>query len=685
LQLSTLTPLKITQAKLKIDEAIAKMLFDNALSHAEFVLGSKDNPEFAKTVENEIVTMLQKGLVLDVATEIKVNETPLVNVLSQAVSDNNPSIAQTAIVQTLQENTQSFSIKNVGKWEEPVLPIVAPELVTSPPKKKHHGLSKLARKAWTVIKDTGETILGGFLQQGVDVGVNATSIGVGISGQQMFTIYRFSPEQQALFNLPQKQLSNDPVCNPHGAISSTLLSSEPLPSVLPKGSWEALTPTPSLIQADSFRVVQQSSLSSAPTLPTLAQAPTKPLLFKGPSVPVPLLKSADKAPITPTLKQSQFELAMSPFVKIYPIGEKALPISDLFDVQNSNNFNFISQHLDEKQLHLEKKVLQQAVKWSELFFKALNGEQTKEVFAWQKENTKIWPLEQPMPTVQQTVISGNVLIAQGMLDAAAELFHFAKSEMIKLTHGDETTIGQSIAKAKAFLAEEAYGLATHQTTTPLGRAAIQGWEFVQDDIALWQQGEETQTGQAVNAFLYQIGQTTPEALYYQGGKELFYLILGEGVLRGLGYAAGATSSWAVESYFTVEKMTAEFFSGYGIRPPITFAFEHGKLYANVPGDLVKVQKPLYKKDTDVQYHKYKQPLKILPGFPGAKYAKGKTPYPGGIRRRWKTPDKKILEWDYQHGEIEMYDKKGNHLGAFDPKTGLQVKDAEKDRDIKKYL
>ncbi len=77
--------------------------------------------------------------------------------------------------------------------------------------------------------------------------------------------------------------------------------------------------------------------------------------------------------------------------------------------------------------------------------------------------------------------------------------------------------------------------------------------------------------------------------------------------------------------------------------------------------------------------------KELPGFPDAKVAKGTTPYPGGIRKRWKTPDKKILEWDYQHGEIELYDKKGKHLGAYDPNTGNIVKPAKDDRNIKKYL
>ena len=37
----------------------------------------------------------------------------------------------------------------------------------------------------------------------------------------------------------------------------------------------------------------------------------------------------------------------------------------------------------------------------------------------------------------------------------------------------------------------------------------------------------------------------------------------------------------------------------------------------------------------------------------------------------------ILEWDFQHGEDEKYDKRGKHLGAFDPKTGKQLKDSIK--------
>jgi hypothetical protein len=61
----------------------------------------------------------------------------------------------------------------------------------------------------------------------------------------------------------------------------------------------------------------------------------------------------------------------------------------------------------------------------------------------------------------------------------------------------------------------------------------------------------------------------------------------------------------------------------------------------------------------------------LPGFPDAIRAKRKTSIQGGggRRKRWKTAKGLILEWDSQHGAVEMYDKHGRHLGEFDPLTG----------------
>jgi hypothetical protein len=63
-------------------------------------------------------------------------------------------------------------------------------------------------------------------------------------------------------------------------------------------------------------------------------------------------------------------------------------------------------------------------------------------------------------------------------------------------------------------------------------------------------------------------------------------------------------------------------------------------------------------------------------------AKQKTRVKGrGTRMRWRTTDGRILEWDYQHGAVEMYDKRGRHLGEFDAETGTQNKPADPKRRI----
>ena len=73
----------------------------------------------------------------------------------------------------------------------------------------------------------------------------------------------------------------------------------------------------------------------------------------------------------------------------------------------------------------------------------------------------------------------------------------------------------------------------------------------------------------------------------------------------------------------------------------------------------------------------------ITGISGLKPAKPKTPVQGGgkVRARWKDSDGKIYEWDSQHGELEKYDKRGKHLGAFDYKTGDKIKPADPKRRI----
>lgn len=41
----------------------------------------------------------------------------------------------------------------------------------------------------------------------------------------------------------------------------------------------------------------------------------------------------------------------------------------------------------------------------------------------------------------------------------------------------------------------------------------------------------------------------------------------------------------------------------------------------------------------------------------------------------------IYEWDRQHGTVEKYNKRGKHLGEFDPNTGEQNKAADKTRRV----
>lgn len=69
------------------------------------------------------------------------------------------------------------------------------------------------------------------------------------------------------------------------------------------------------------------------------------------------------------------------------------------------------------------------------------------------------------------------------------------------------------------------------------------------------------------------------------------------------------------------------------------------------------------------------PPKELPGFPNAKRADPKTPIPGVncLRSRWKD-DGTIYEWDYQHGTVEKYDKRGWHKGEFDAYSGKKLGD-----------
>lgn len=72
-------------------------------------------------------------------------------------------------------------------------------------------------------------------------------------------------------------------------------------------------------------------------------------------------------------------------------------------------------------------------------------------------------------------------------------------------------------------------------------------------------------------------------------------------------------------------------------------------------------------------HRYQTPPKTLPAFSDAIPVRTK-----GNRKRWESK-KRIYEWDYQHGAVEIYNWAGDHLGEFDAETGEQTDDAKPER------
>jgi len=50
----------------------------------------------------------------------------------------------------------------------------------------------------------------------------------------------------------------------------------------------------------------------------------------------------------------------------------------------------------------------------------------------------------------------------------------------------------------------------------------------------------------------------------------------------------------------------------------------------------------------------------------------KTRVAGRRRPRWVDPDGTIFEWDFLHGTVERYNRRGKHTGEFDHLTGRQI-------------
>jgi hypothetical protein len=58
------------------------------------------------------------------------------------------------------------------------------------------------------------------------------------------------------------------------------------------------------------------------------------------------------------------------------------------------------------------------------------------------------------------------------------------------------------------------------------------------------------------------------------------------------------------------------------------------------------------------------------------------PGKGGRRESGSGSSKRYYEWDHTHNDIEVYDRRGRHLGTMDPVTGEIYKPPVPGRKIK---
>lgn len=54
----------------------------------------------------------------------------------------------------------------------------------------------------------------------------------------------------------------------------------------------------------------------------------------------------------------------------------------------------------------------------------------------------------------------------------------------------------------------------------------------------------------------------------------------------------------------------------------------------------------------------------------------------GGKQTWRSPSgKRLYQWDELHGEIEMYNKRGKHVGVIHAVSGELIEDAVEGRTI----
>jgi hypothetical protein len=49
----------------------------------------------------------------------------------------------------------------------------------------------------------------------------------------------------------------------------------------------------------------------------------------------------------------------------------------------------------------------------------------------------------------------------------------------------------------------------------------------------------------------------------------------------------------------------------------------------------------------------------------------------------ERPIRRIYEWDYQHGTVEVYNRRGTHFAEFDPRTAERLKGPNSDYQVER--
>jgi RHS repeat-associated protein len=107
---------------------------------------------------------------------------------------------------------------------------------------------------------------------------------------------------------------------------------------------------------------------------------------------------------------------------------------------------------------------------------------------------------------------------------------------------------------------------------------------------------------------------------------------------------------------------------------------NGNATTNDPSEIRTFLQRLRNQNADDDQQNYKpvpkEYKKSLPGFEGSERLKHKR----GARPAWDLGKGWHAEWDFQHGEVEVYNKQGEHQGAYDPATGEKIKDPVNGRE-----